>query len=496
MKINTIFLLLILITHLTYGQVNINRLEGVDQEIASLIKLYKAVGLSVAVVDKEGVIYSESFGYRDLEKQLPVNENTSFPLASSSKAFTASLLGILAAENKISLQERPSEYIPKLKFFNNEMDASIDIYDLLSHKSGLGNLNGTLVLFPEDNRLKTIEKLKYLKPEGKVDESWIYSNMGYTIAGTIVEQVSEQSWDNFLKGSIFSELDMKNSFTNYTEMQESDNYSIGYGVSKGEVKSVLYEDYQSYSPAGAIKSSSNDMANWMLMWLNKGNFKGKQVLSENYVKDATSMHSIRPQGGREANSFLYGDGLGWRMESAYGHYKVYHGGNTSGFSSVVAFYPFEGFGITVLSNQHDSILPYIILDLITKRLLKLPKTKLEDYPVMVSDIYVNENEDKGLNLEKKPTHSLESFCGIYKNTGYGSIEITKEGDKLYAVYPTYKFFLEHLHYNIFVMQPLVELSQWNPEFAINFKTNNDGEISSLTINLQSEPVEFNKETTE
>lgn len=67
----------------------------------------------------------------------------------------------------------------------------IKIEDLLSHKSDFGSLDGSLILFPENDKLKTFERLKYLKPNGKINDSWIYSNKGYTIAGTIVEEITQ-----------------------------------------------------------------------------------------------------------------------------------------------------------------------------------------------------------------------------------------------------------------------------------------------------------------
>lgn len=230
MKKSALIFFLLLITNLTYGQENENRLNRIDYEIETLLKSYKAVGLSVAIVKNDKVIYSKGFGYRNLEEKLPVTANTVFPIGSATKAFTASLLGILDSQRQISLKEKPSFYIPKLQFYNDKMDDLIKIEDLLSHKSGLGGLDGSLILFPENDNLKTIERLKYLKPNGEINDSWIYSNMGYTIAGTIIEQVTNESWDKNLKTHIFSPLNMENSFTSLKEMQETSNFSFGYGM--------------------------------------------------------------------------------------------------------------------------------------------------------------------------------------------------------------------------------------------------------------------------
>ena len=140
-------------------------------------------------------------------------------------------------------------------------------------------------------------------------------------------------------------------------------------------------------------------------------------MPKDFVRNATTIHNIRPNKNEES-VFLFGDGFGWRMESQDGNYKVYHGGNTSGFSSLVLTYPFEKLGITVLTNQTNSILPYIIGDIIKNKMLDLPKTDLKDYPVIVNDIYVQSEIKQELNSEKKPTHNLSSFIGTYKNKGY------------------------------------------------------------------------------
>jgi CubicO group peptidase (beta-lactamase class C family) len=485
-------ILLFIITNSIYAQVSKNELNGIDEDIKTLMNTYKAVGLSISVVKNKEIIYSKGFGYRDLENELPVNENTVFPIASCSKAFTASLLGILDYQGKISLKDKPSVHIPKLQFYSSEMDNLITIEDLLSHKSGLGDLNGTLVLFPEKNIPKVVEKLKYLKPEGKVKDSWLYSNMGYTLAGGIVEQVTGMSWEENIEKNIFNPLNMVNSYTDLTSMKKANNYSLGYGLSKGKIKKVLYEEYHNYKSAGGVRSSAKDMANWMIAWLNNGKFNEEQVLPKDFVQNAITIHNIRP-GENEENAFLFGDGLGWRMESQNGDYKVYHGGNTSGFSTLVLTYPFQKLGITILTNQTNSILPYIIGDIVKNRILNLPRTDLNDYPVLVNDIYVPTEINSELNPEKKPTHTLTSFAGKYTNQGYGIVEIEVNNGNLYMNYPTYQFFLEHLYYNVFVMKPIKEISQvMDPEFALNFKTNNQGEISSFEINLQSVPVEFIK----
>jgi len=395
---------------------------------------------------------------------------------------------MLEAENKLSLTDRPSKHIPNLQFNTFEMNASISISDLLSHKSGIGEVNGTLVLFPENNRLKTMGKLKYIKPEGKVKESSIYSNMAYTVAGTIIEEITDKSWEENIQDKIFSPLKMNHSFTSLEQAKNTGNFSLGYGMFQNEIKKVKFEEYYDYKPAGGIRSTSKDLAHWMLAWLNEGTFENTQVIPKSFIENSRKFHNSR-DGDDEPNLFLQGYGLGWRVEARGGEYRVQHGGNTSGFSTLVVIYPFKKFGITILTNQDDSILPYIIADAIQNRMLN--KKSVNDYPIVVQDIYQSSEIKKSLNNEKPPSKSLASFVGEYEHKGYGKVKIVLEEGRLYANFPRYKFFLEHLHYNIFVMKPLKDVSDiFNPEFAVNFKMNENGEISYFTMNLQSAQVQF------
>ena len=487
----TYSLLCALCLQICFGQQPISELNRIENEINLLLKRYKAVGLAVAVVKDNKIIYANGFGYRDLENLLPATSNTVFPIGSTTKAFTGSLLGILESKNQVSLKDKPALYIPEFQFYNEKMDNLITIEDLLSHRSGIGNQGTSEVFFPEKDKLKVVQRLRYLKPEGEIKNSFEYSNMGYTLAGTIVEQITNKSWDTTIKENLFEPLEMKNSYTTFQEMKESKNYSLPYGLLEGKTEKVKFEEFNSISPAGAIKSTVNDMANWMLAWLNNGVFNEKQVIPQNYISEATRLQNIK--GGRyEKDAFLFGDGFGWRLRTTYGHYRIDHGGNTFGFSSSLVMFPFEKIGIVVLTNQDNSELPYMITDNITRRLLKLnPYT--EEYPVVVADIFKPSPDEKGLSENKLPTHGLNAFCGTYEAKGFGKINIVNEKNTLFAILPTYKFKLEHLNYNSFFLKATQEFKGvFNPQWTIQFVSNTKGDISQLKMHSQKEPVEFHK----
>lgn len=481
----------LLVSLVGYGQQVDHNLNGIDDEINLLMNEYKAVGLSVAVVKDNEIIFSKGFGYRNLDDKLPVSPNTIFPIGSITKSFTGAVLGVLENENRLSLKDKPSEYISGLSFYNDKMNALITIEDLLSHKSGIGNQGTTQIFFPDSSIIKNLQRLRYLKPESEVKNSFAYSNMAYTIAGGIIEEVTGQSWEENIKNTIFQPLNMVNSFTAYDEMKNSGDFSIGYGLYKDEIVKVPYEKMYAISPAGAVKSTALDMCNWMKAWLNNGYFQEEAVLPESYVKNAMTLHNIGDD-NYEKDAFLFGDGLGWRLRSSYGHYRVEHGGNSFGFSSELMMFPFEKIGIVVLTNQNLSLLPYMVADIIVRRLFQLETTI--EYPISVEEVYKPELKSKGLNKEKMPTHSLNDYEGNYMAKGYGEISIMKVDDGLLAVFPTYDFKLEHLYYNSFYLKGTEDFNEpYSPEFNVKFNYNPQGEISTLQLYSQKEPIDFIKQ---
>jgi len=480
-------IVLLLLSNIINGQTKLPELKGLDKDINKLIERYKAVGLSVAVVKDNKIVYSQGFGYRDLEKKLPVNTTTVFPIGSITKAFTGSLLGILEAENQVSLKDKPALYIPNFEFYNDRMNNLIAIEDLLSHKSGIGNQGTTERFFPSTNKLEVVQRLRYLKPEGEVKNSFEYSNMAYALAGTITEQVTGKSWETNIQENLFEPMAMHNSFTDLPEMKKTKNYALPYGLHQEEIEQVSFEKFYSVSPAGAIKSNVLDMSNWILTWLNKGKFGAQQVIPSEYVARATRLQNIK-QGTYEQDSFLYGDGFGWRLRSSYGRYRIDHGGNTYGFSSNLILFPFEGIGVIVLTNQDNSLLPYMVADNITRRLFHLAPEP--EYPVVVTDIFKPSSYNP-FNTDKMPTHPLSSYTGTYKADGFGKIEVVVSDNRLVAILPTFKFQLEHVNYDTFYLKPTMDFKDvFNPQFTVQFTTDTEGKVAVLKMYSQKEPINF------
>ncbi|MCS4301250.1 serine hydrolase [Chryseobacterium sp. BIGb0232] len=464
-------------------------LKGLDQEINDILDNYKAVGLSVAIVKNDSMIYSKGFGYRDYENKLPVTSNTLFGIGSNTKSFTSALIGMLEDGKKLSVQDKPSQHIPYLTFSTDRMNNLITIEDLLEHRSGLGSVDGAYIFFPSEKRVDLMQKLPFLKENGEPKNSWRYSNFGYIILGTIAEQLNHKDWDELIKEKIFVPLKMNSSSTSINEMIKQKDFSYPYGMYQKSIERVLFQKPDNDKPGAAINSSATDMANWIRLWLSYGTFENQVVLSKKYTTGAMSTKTVIdgvPPVTSDQKNFLLGYGYGWFTQILKGHYKVWHSGGVSGFSSAVLLFPAEKFGLVVLSNQHNSDIASTIGNMIAIRMLGLDNNTPYSYEMEVNDILKpKKNISSSINEKKKPTHDLEAYCGEYSNKGYGTFTISKEKNNLYITFPTFKFILVHQRYELFSSKIIEEVpQQMNPDFDFNFILDDKGNVNGVTMDIQ------------
>ena len=385
MRISQILLITLFLSQVAIAQDE--RLKGIEYEIEQLMDTFKTVGISVIVVNKEEVIYSKGFGYRDLEKKKPVTPNTVFGIGSISKQFMSGLIGIYEGRDSLSVYDRPAQYIDGLDFYMDEMDSLVNIEDLLTHQSGLGNCDASMVFFPTDDLLKNAKKVKYLEPTTDITGHWSYSNMGYSLLGTIAQEIGDRPWGDLITSEIFAPLGMSNSSTSIKATRANDNHSLPYSIRDGQPVEVLFDALQESGPGGAINSSANDMARWAQMLLNAGAHHDQQLIPKDYLERAFSNHvKIRDQFSFDHDNDILFDsyGYGWSVNNYLGHYRVQHGGALSGFTASLEVYPLDDLGIIVLSNQHNSNISFHVSDMIARRLLNKSIKPLEEYSVNVS----------------------------------------------------------------------------------------------------------------
>jgi len=174
------------------------RLKGLDTFALKILKDWNAAGVTIAVVEKNKVVYTGGFGYRDYENKLPVTENTLFAIGSCTKAFTASLVGMLAKEGKIDLDKPVRSYLPELIFQNEYTNGHATLRDMMSHRTGLPRHDFSWY-GSTANRNDLLARVQYQEPTAELREKYQYNNFMFLAQGVMIEKLSGKSWEENLK---------------------------------------------------------------------------------------------------------------------------------------------------------------------------------------------------------------------------------------------------------------------------------------------------------
>ena len=497
MKNRILSLALILIATGLYAQTD-KRLKGIEKKFNAILENTKAPGFAVAIVEGDKIIYAKGFGYADYENKVAADANTLFAIGSSTKAFTSSLLGLLRGDDKISFNDNPRKHVPELEFYNDDMNNGIIIKDLMRHTTGLPRHDGAWYFFPSYDKDSLIQRLKYHEPFTGLRQKWYYNNFGFLLQGVITEKLSGKSWEENIEEKFFKPLGMNRSKTTISGMKESSNKAYGYTLDADRnIEKTDYYDIAGMSPAGSINSSVNDMSQWLITWINKGKYKDQQIIPEDYIKEAISSQAIVASGvpsDELPNVHFVNYGYGWFLHSYKGHYMVEHGGNIDGFSASVGFYPSDKIGVVVLANQNGSAVPSLVRNTVADYMLNVEKTEwakkhkedLEE--ALEAQDKVMEDKETSNVKNTRPSHAKLDYTGFYENAGYGKFEVTVENDSLMTTLNDEKIFINHFHYDTFELidysDGKVDSTEIGSSLKVNFKTNESGDIESLTTSIE------------
>ena len=503
MKIPYLLLLSLCIFSTSFGQSD-KRLKGIDKELNKILEVTKAPGFAVAIVEGDKILYAKGFGYRDIENKIPMDENTLLAIGSSTKAFTCGVLGQLRDDGQLAFTDSPRKYVKELSFYNDALNAGVNIRDLMSHQTGIPRHDFSWYLFPTFNRDSLIQRIQYQEPFTGLRQKWYYNNFMFLLQGVIAERITTKSWEDNIRERFFKPLQMTRSNLSIAELEKSSNAAIGYELYKDSISRKLdYYKIAGMAPAGSINSSVREMSNWLKVWINNGKFNGQQILPEAYVKEAMSAQAVINGGvpGKDnPDMFLANYGYGWMITSYRGHYRVEHGGNIDGFSASAAFFPTDSLGIVVLTNQGGSPVPYMVRNTVADRMLNVKRSDWSEYFLKQKkkNAAANSKEDKeeNKNTSVSPSHVSSDFTGDYQHPGYGKFTISLKEDSLFAHFKRTKFYLKHVHYDVFepfeVTEYGIDDSDTGP-LRLNFDTNDMGEVASVRMKVEQaldHPIEF------
>lgn len=331
--------------------------EKAEAAIQQLMQTTPVVGLSVAVVKDNTIIYKQSFGYKDLEQQLPLQNKSIFRIASISKSFTTTALMQLVAKNKIRLDQDVSELVG-FKVRNPKFPITvITLKMLLSHRSSINDSEGYFSLDAIDPSKNPNWEKSYNAYEP--DKGYMYCNLNYNLAGSILEKVTGVRFDQYIQQKILDPLGLYGGYN--VNALDSKLIAKIYEFNRDSAKFIYSpnayaprtEEINNYtmgrstpifSPTGGMKISANDLAEYMIMHSQLGKHKGKRMLPKKLSKKMQRIIS------HEEN---YGMALETTTKLIGGKTMIGHTGSAYGLNSLMFFEPKEKIGFVVICNGSD-----------------------------------------------------------------------------------------------------------------------------------------------
>lgn len=476
----------------------------IDHIVNDALELFHVPGAAIGLVIQDQVLLSRGYGTRNVNEASPITEQTLFPIASCTKAFTAFLLGQLVDEGKIAFDDPVKKYIPEFNLFDPEAAENLSIRDLLAHRSGMAR-HDPMWVYLEFPRSKVIELLQNLEPACGLRQEFQYNNFMYAIAGIIIERVSGQSWEKALSSRLLKPLKMNDSSTSVKQLEMSPDFSFPHAELNGRVEKIPFRNLEPVNPAGGLNSNIKDMTKWIKLQLNKETFQPNTLIRNETLQEMHAMQISFPF-SINASEEIYqlGYGLGWFIGNYRGLDWINHGGDIDGFSSDVSLLPAEGIGLVILTNSstdgryvissiRNQIFDKILLKKNTDWIRKMQEARDKTKLVLQKSL----EKFKEITQMNHSIQSLEDYVGTYEHPSYGEIEININGNHLAASFGKMEFPLYFKSENVFTGESSILLAYGvNPLIDFTFIKNHEGEMYHMQVPFEgfrsAKPIIFTK----
>lgn len=319
----------------------------IDTIVHSDMKAGDIPGASILIVKDDKVFLNKGYGYANLEKKIKAKPTTKYEIASNTKAFTGYAISELAQEGKLKLNDKVSKYIPGFYMTYNDKKQDITIKQLLGQKSGIpSDITSEDKTEQYGDSIKNlVNSIKGKELNHKPGDTFEYSNMNYDVLGLVIQNVSKESYQSYIKNHILTPLHMKQTSFKTTNTK-SKNEAVGYEQSGGSIKKSAPSFNIGDTPAAYLMSNTRDLEHWVKMQLSPSD-KTKDIVNQSHQTINES------QGEDDANGYA----SGWFTNTNANY--IYHNGTLDNFSSVILLNPKKSYAIVVLANINSNKVPQL-----------------------------------------------------------------------------------------------------------------------------------------
>lgn len=331
--------------------------------VTNWMEAHEVPGASLAVVDGDETVYSAGFGAKDLESNTAVTSETLFGIGSATKSFTAVAIMQLVEQGYLTVNDPVADHVDRYE------GTDITIRDLMTHSSGMPSDGSAVVLISRLVGLDPVEvpmssfddfarHLRESNSERLTDrDRFFYYNSGYTVLGEVIEAVTGQSYEAFIKESILTPLGMERSTFDWQTFEDDGDRMTPYYKENGNTTEGEFPfDEIIYAPGGLL-SSVDELTGYLRFQMNGGAVDGQAILDSSLVSE---MHE--PVSTRRVS--LSGTpqeyGYGWMVSDFLDDTLVGHGGSITVSTAYIGFLKDAGVGIAVACQSQPAAHPMVL----------------------------------------------------------------------------------------------------------------------------------------
>ncbi len=317
-----------------------------------LVARERLPGLSVAVMQDGSLLWSEGFGFANLEHQVPTTPQTKFRVGSVSKALTSAAIGALVESGQLDLDESIRTYVPEYP----DKGFPITTRQLAGHLSGIPHYQGEDIVNQVRYRdvIHALDKFKDRPLLFEPGTDYAYSSFGWNLIAAVVQRAAEEPFLRFMQESVFEPASMDHTIADHYDLIIPHRTAF-YGISNGVARNAPAVDNSDVWAGGGFLSTSEDLVRF-----------GHAMLSGMVVDEETLnllFTSQKTSSGKET-----GYGLGWQEEQIRGHAVVGHGGSHVGATADLLLVPDQFLIVAALTNAGSSGMSELTREIVTQLL--------------------------------------------------------------------------------------------------------------------------------
>jgi CubicO group peptidase (beta-lactamase class C family) len=339
--------------------------KSLDRTLQPYLKEFALPALAAAVFQDGAVVASGAVGTRRAGENIPVAVNDRFHLGSDSKAVTSLLAGQFVDVGSLRWNSTPADVFPELKGKMDSEFAKITLEQLLSHSSGLSDKALMDLIFRSYQQDGNMDEVRYWMVKEAAAKSlehargskFDYSNLGYTIAGAMLERVGKKTWEELVEERIIKPMSLQTAGFGPQSSIGRVDAPLGHLLVNGKSKAMLAgpngDNPLILGPAGTMHMSVLDFAKWVAWHAGAGK-RGPALVSRDTLKKlhkpviSTGARENAPAGTPKTGGYALGWGQvteGWATAPCITH----TGSNTMNLATAM-FWPGTDFGFVMMTN--------------------------------------------------------------------------------------------------------------------------------------------------